>query len=157
MILEIQGDLLETDSKLIAHGCNAQGVMGSGVAEALATRFKGLKSAYRSHCDLMWGAGQAPSDLLGSVYIVSIDDKLIANCFTQQNYGSGGHQVYVNYDAIHQCVGTLVLEMAALGLKEIAIPRIGCGLAGGNWERVKKIFEVYFNETSDLTLKVYSL
>lgn len=158
MILEIQGDLLETDCKLICHGVNCQGVMGSGVAEALATRFKGLKSAYMSHCDLLFGSGGSPSDLLGSVYIVQIeeDGPFIANCFTQQNYGSG-HQVYVNYDALHHCVSALVMEMAAMGIKELAIPRIGCGLAGGNWERVKSIFEVYFNETSDLTLKVYSL
>lgn len=156
MILEIQGDLLETDCKLIGHGVNAQGIMGAGVAQSLCSRFKGLRFAYKSHCDLAFGSGAAPSDLLGNVYIVEVNRKFIANCFTQQNYG-GRHQEYINYDALHHCVSALVSEMAAMGIKELAIPRIGCGLAGGNWERVKSIFEVYFNETSDLTLKVYSL
>ena len=156
MIIEIQGDLLKTDCKLIAHGVNCQGVMGSGVAEALANKFKGLKTAYLQHCDLVFGGGGSASDMLGMNYIIDIDGKLISNCFIQQNYGRDG-QVYLNYDALHHCVSALAIEMNEMGLKELAIPKIGCGLAGGNWERVKKIFEVYFNETSDLTLKVYSL
>ncbi len=35
MITYKQGDLMKASETYIAHGCNAQGVMGSGVAKAI--------------------------------------------------------------------------------------------------------------------------
>ncbi len=33
MITYVQGDALETNDPIIVHGCNAQGVMGKGIAK----------------------------------------------------------------------------------------------------------------------------
>lgn len=35
----IKGSLLDTDAKIIVHGCNCQGVMGSGVAKQLKKNY----------------------------------------------------------------------------------------------------------------------
>ncbi len=35
----VNGDLFATDIKTIVHGCNAQGVMGSGVAKSIRENF----------------------------------------------------------------------------------------------------------------------
>lgn len=155
MIVELYGDILETDCKLIAHGVNCQGVMGSGVARVLLEAFPGLRDTYIEFCDEKFNEGFAPSDLLGSVFLYDGTSHYIANLFTQQTYGRD--QIHLNYDALHHAVSNLVMKMHELDQYELAIPKIGCGLAGGDWERVKGIFEVYFNDTSDLTLKVYSL
>ena len=57
---------------------------------------------------------------------------------------TGKHQIYygydgrklVSYDAIYD-----IFQSLSKKFNEIAIPKIGCGLAGGNWEIVKRIIE----------------
>ena len=151
MVKEIKGNLLDTHCKLIAHGVNCQGVMGSGVAKALYEKYPEVKENYLSFCKLF----KKPNAMLGSVHLVHIprayDQIVVANCFTQQNYGYDG-QIYLNYDALQECISELYLYAINNDIKEIAIPKIGCGLAGGDWELVKKILL-----TEDLTINVYSL
>jgi O-acetyl-ADP-ribose deacetylase (regulator of RNase III) len=50
-------------------------------------------------------------------------------------YGSGGGPP-VRYPAIEQCLTTLG-DHAVRFEASVHMPRIGCGLAGGRWERVE--------------------
>ena len=77
--------------------------------------------------------------------------KLIANCITQEHYGYDGH-LYVDYDAIRKCMWALNAEAKVDDLGPVAMPRIGCGLAGGDWNIVSKIIMVEF---TDVTPVVY--
>jgi hypothetical protein len=45
-IIYKQGDLLDCIEKVIVHGCNAQGVMGSGVALAIRKKYPDAARAY---------------------------------------------------------------------------------------------------------------
>lgn len=47
MIRYIKGDLLETDAPVIVHGCNCQGVMGSGVAKQIKEKYFTVYEIYR--------------------------------------------------------------------------------------------------------------
>ncbi len=38
-VIEVQGDLLESDCQIIAHGCNAFHTMGSGIARTIRTKY----------------------------------------------------------------------------------------------------------------------
>lgn len=148
MIKEIKGNLLDTHCKLIAHGVNAQGIMGSGVAKALYTKWPEIKTSYRNYSRIF----SRPDMLLGSVHITHLEDDIkVANCFTQQNYGSDG-QIYLSYKALAKCIEDLYKYAVANDYKEIAMPRIGCGLAGGNWTLVKEMLK-----TDALTINVYYL
>lgn len=132
MVIDIKGDLLETDCKVIAHGVNCQNVMGSGVAKVLYTKWPVIKEAYHDYFivnQIMDG-----SEVLGDIDDFTLDhDITFINCFTQEFYGYNGKK-YVSYDAIYDC-----FKQIASHYEEVAIPRIGCGLAGGNWEIVKRI------------------
>ena len=153
MIEEIQGNLLDTDCKLIAHGVNCQGKMGSGVAKALYTKWPGVKEKYLKVTDEFLGHYN-PDDLLGHNSYVVVGDKVIANCFTQQNYGYDG-QIYLSYKAMVGCMKALRAYMEGARLTEVAIPKIGCGLAGGDWEKVRDIIETVFPRK--WKIKVYYL
>lgn len=156
MIEEIKGNLLKTDCELIAHGVNCQGKMESGVAKALYTKWPKVKSHYLE----LFKDGQNywPSLLLGETQLVRIKtetgNKIVVNCFTQQNYGYDG-QNYLNYSALRNCLDKLKKIADNYDLKEIAIPKIGCGLAGGNWEEVKVLIRNVF--PPDFKIKVYYL
>lgn len=128
---EIQGSILDTELKYIAHGVNAQDVMGSGVAKVLYTKYPDVKSKYHQFC-----AETDIEDRLGSIVYTPVqsDGKVIINLFTQFKYGYDGKR-YVNYGALEDCF----CELIDFGIDKIAVPKIGCGLAGGDWEVVKEI------------------
>jgi O-acetyl-ADP-ribose deacetylase (regulator of RNase III) len=126
-----KGNLLDTDVKYILHGCNAQGVMGSGVAAAIRAKYPKAYTDYRDTYD-NYGLH------LGDVYTsLQPDGKIICNAITQQNYGRDTRVVYVSYWAIANAFKMIERE----GISEIAIPKLGAGLANGNWSVIEAIIE----------------
>ena len=149
MIRYINGDITKTEIKNIAHGVNCQNVMGSGVAKALYTKFPKVKSCYHHFLDT-----KADNfDPLGYVNIVhpyKVDDPTVYNLFTQRFYGNDG-RIFVSYDAVGRCFREL---NSLLNGQQLAIPKIGCGLAGGSWDIVKEIIDEY---APNIDIYVYCL
>lgn len=150
----IKGDITKTDLKYIAHGVNCQGAMGSGVAKALYSKFPNVRKAYMDYCRGARSVSE-PRDLLGFVVRANCGDKDIFNCFTQEQYGYNGCK-YVDYEAIHECFTKLndILKVEDHIEPKIAIPRIGCGLAGGNWDVVKILID---DAAPDIDVYVYEI
>ena len=137
IIIPKKGDLLNVPAGHIVHGCNAQGIMGSGVALAVKRKFPGAYLSYIHH-------HQEPQGLvLGVAYPFVVSDKLcIWNAITQEGFGLPTRNV--SYDAIETCFGQIntYLEFTDDPMpKELHIPMIGAGLGGGNWEIIKTIIE----------------
>jgi O-acetyl-ADP-ribose deacetylase (regulator of RNase III) len=129
------GDVTEASETIIAHGCNSHGVMGSGVARHIREKYPKAFLVYRTQYQL-YGL------YLGQV-VYSEEDKIIANCITQKNYGNTGN-VYVDYDAIKTCMENLYSYAGRLGYNAVAMPKIGAGLGGGDWSIISKIIEDIF-------------
>jgi len=130
-ITYIKGDLFATDVKLMAHGCNALGVMGAGVARIVRTRYPEAEAAYIKAID----GGELK---LGGVQFVPTKGKIIANAITQQNTGPG---LQVSYNAVRKSMKEIKKYMLANNLTKIAMPKIGAGLAGGDWDIISKIID----------------
>ena len=147
----IKGSILDAPQKYIAHGVNCQNVMGSGVAKALFDKYPKVKEDYHYYHSEMLEDVCDNIYLLGS-YSVSdqLDGKHVLNCYTQEFYGRNKKK-FVSYDAIFN----VFKHMSKMGVKEVAIPKIGCGLAGGNWEIVKLIIDDATG--NDLDVYVYEL
>lgn len=134
MIEYRHGNLVNVTEGVIAHGCNAQGVMGSGVALAVKQRFP---QAYHSYVHAL-----KHKDLsLGDVDLVKINDKLmVANCITQVTYGRDPKVRYVSYAAISVCFFELRLALREFnGDFVVNIPMIGAGLGGGEWDIIAEL------------------
>ena len=127
----IKGDLLQTEVRGIIHGCNSKGVMGSGVAKAIRDKYP---QAYRDYNDVYDGYGL---DLGAIVVSVQDDGKVIYNAITQKDYGRQADRVYVSYWAIAEAFR----KINSWGIKEIAMPKIGAGLANGDWNVISAIIE----------------
>lgn len=138
MIVYRAGDLFSTDCPIIVHGCNAQGVMGSGVARVVKQKYPTAYADYRAAYD---EAGL----VLGKVYWSeqpSDDGKIIGNAITQVGYGRSG--VHVDYAAITD----VFTEVRNFVLSHdwdiddgplVAIPKIGAGLGGGDWGKISEL------------------
>lgn len=135
------GNILETDCRFILHGCNAKGVMGAGLAKVIRNKYP---MAYQVYRDAFNKNGLTP----GNSIWVNCGKHVIINGITQNGYGRGG--VFVDYDAVARVMQDIEAqhEMAydymdneIEPIKEVAMPLIGCGLAGGDWSRIVEIIE----------------
>ncbi|MDH6115760.1 macro domain-containing protein [Kitasatospora sp. GAS204B] len=121
--------------KVIAHVCNDLGGWGKGFVLAVSRRWPEPETAYRR-----WHRERAGNDFgLGAVQVVQVNRLLwVANMIGQHGTRTGSKGVPVRYEAIDTALDTLaerVVELAA----SVHMPRIGCGLAGGRWERVEPL------------------
>lgn len=132
----IQGDLIKSPEMVIAHGCNAQGVMNSGVARAIREKYPRAYDDYYNHIH-----NNYKSDVLGSVAVTELHDRTILNIISQEYYGRNPKITYVSYDALANAIKSI----NDMGYKRIAFPRIGAGLGNGKWEIISAIIESYSN------------
>ena len=143
-IIYKQGDMLAGPEKYILHGCNAQGVMGSGVALQIKQKWPEAYEYYRY-------AYVNDGLELGVMLAVDCDDKTIIHCITQEFYGRDKNRVYVDYNAVKDCLRLVNHNFKGV---DVAMPKIGCGLANGDWNIVEQII----NETMvDVQPIVYTL
>lgn len=146
MINYIQGDLFATDCDIIAHGCNCKGGFGSGVAYTMAKKYPKAKEMYLEKFeDEGWKLGDVQ-------FVMVVGGKTIANCATQYGYLPRGIQ-HANYPAIRRAMLQVKMFAQHHG-KSIAIPKIGAGLAGGNWDEIEGILRDVFH---DYPVTVYYL
>lgn len=138
----VKGDITSFKNAIIIHGCNAQGVMGSGVALAIKTKWPQAYKDYASHFSFLNETQR--KDMMGKVletYIKS-DNVLIMNAITQFTYGRSGTR-YMSYDAIDNIFKYVQSRVDAHMLTHfsngIVIPKIGSALGGGNWNIIEKI------------------
>ena len=135
----ITGDLFSTPDKVIAHGCNAQGVMGSGVALQVKIEYPDVFEKYKEECHFIRLSSRNGLPPWTNI-IVPAKDKIIVNMITQEYFGKENKR-YVSYDAIDICFDYLFHYCWDNEIDSISIPKIGAGLGGGNWDTIISIIE----------------
>lgn len=137
--------LLNGEVDFIAHCCNSQGVMGSGIAKEIKERIPEAYMAYRRHYEMLQERGTL-RHFLGSC----VEGGKVLNLIGQEYYGRDKKR-YVNYgalaSALSHCFHVIQFEVD----EEIGIypPTITVGIpynmasdrAGGNWEIVLELIE----------------
>ena len=131
-IIYKQGNLLEAPQRVLVHGTNNRGVMGSGVAAQIRARWPNVYEVYELK-HRVFGL-----DLGTIVPVATLDGKIIVNAITQDGFGRDG-RVYVDYDAIERCFETINQRVDSWEVTEVAMPRIGAGLGGGDWAIIESI------------------
>ncbi|MFE9173268.1 macro domain-containing protein [Streptomyces kebangsaanensis] len=122
--------------KVIAHVCNDAGGWGRGFVVALSRRRPEPEAAYRA-----WYRDRAENDFgLGAVQLVRVEPSLwVANMVGQHGMRRAtSRDVPVRYEAIDTALGRLADRVAELDAS-VHMPRIGCGLAGGSWDRIEPL------------------
>lgn len=146
MIVYKKGNIFDSKEYHIAHGCNCSGGFGSGVAKEIAIRYPNVRERYlHRHNTSGWK--------LGEVQFVTVGEgetRTIANCGTQERYGKPDEGPYISYPAIRAVIKQLVVAWP----DGFAIPKIGAGLAGGNWDIISEIIN---EESGSTEVRVYVL
>jgi len=135
----IQGDLLALALQgrfdVIVHGCNCQCAMGKGIALSIKQQFP---EAYEA--DLKTTKGDRGK--LGTITTAEIVRPqaarfTIVNAYTQIDYRPST-QINADYDAIRAAF--LEVKRRFSG-KRIGYPKIGAGLARGDWSIIAPIID----------------
>lgn len=141
-IKEVNGSLIDAKEDIIAHGCNCIGGYGAGIAKFMAERFPLSKEEYIKIC-------KDKNFNLGDVQFVENNGKIIANCATQNYYGRylkmDKDSIEKRYQAIEECLEKIYIKAKKENLS-VAIPRIGCGRARADWNKVKDIIRKVFKD-----------
>lgn len=143
-----QGDLLASNCTVIAHGCNCFNTMGSGIARAIRARYP---LSYEADCQTVRG----DASKLGTFTMCAYPDRRIFNLYTQYRFGT--KEMHLDYEAL---VAALVEMRTTLDEHDpehneiVGLPRIGCGLAGGNWKDVEELIDTVF---PNRTIHIYTL
>lgn len=126
--------------RVIAHIVNDSGGWGRGFVVALSHRSSRPELAYRA-----WYRDRAVNDFrLGSVQMVRCATELwVANMIGQHGMRKPGRAepAPIRYEAVNTALAALGRHAFALGAS-VHMPRIGCGLAGGEWARIEPMILV---------------
>jgi len=165
MIRYRDGDLIELAKEghfdVITHGCNCFCTMGAGIAPQMARAFgcdifKMEAPEYRGDINKLGTIDyevqniiiKKSVNLLGET-IMSPDfgghDLIVVNSYTQYRYGKNhadGDKMPVDYFAIAMCMKKINHLFKG---KTIGLPKIGAGLAGGDWNQIEKIINHELN------------
>ncbi|PGH44446.1 Appr-1-p processing protein [Micromonospora sp. WMMA1996] len=134
----IQGDATSPQAKgpkVIAHVCNDLGGWGKGFVLAISRRWPEPERDYRD-----WHRHRAGNDFgLGATRLVRVaPDLWVANMVGQRGMRRGSGGPPIRYDAVERCLTALADHAEELGAS-VHMPRIGCGLAGGSWQRIEPL------------------
>ncbi len=143
MITFYQGDLFTSTAEVLAHGVSTRGIMGRGIAREFHSRFPEMYQDYLQRCQeerLHPGEGYLfRNPIAPHVLNLITQDKGLAT---------------VEY--LSSAFEWLSQSYSQLGIEVVAMPRIGAGLGGLEWDVVKEIIEHKF-DNSKLKIEIWAL
>jgi O-acetyl-ADP-ribose deacetylase (regulator of RNase III) len=124
-------------TKIIVHVCNDIGAWGRGFVMALSKRWPDPERRYHA-----WQKGDEQRPFaLGQVQFVQVSEEIwVANLLGQRDIRPSCGVPPVRYEAIRAGLKNVASE-AKLLQASVHMPRIGCGLAGGDWSVISCILE----------------
>jgi len=154
-IVKLKGDILSIAENgyldVVVHGCNCFCIMGAGIALQIAHRYPEIKSIdIRTVCG---GISKLTNHTMGVVGNHSTFK--IINAYTQYKPGH-----VLDKTALYSNIKKTVRNIFSLGPEEllkglsreknqivrIGFPRIGAGIAGGDWNIISNIIKQEYEE-----------
>lgn len=141
----------EVKHGIILQQVNCQGVMGSGVAAAIRSKWPIVFDEYSHKCK----ATSSSYELLGQMNATEVEPKLfVVNLFGQLSYGRESKR-YTSYDALDDALNKTAAFMIRHGIQSFDVhhPAIGAGLGNGHWPTISSLID--YNLGSNTTLWLY--
>jgi O-acetyl-ADP-ribose deacetylase (regulator of RNase III)/uncharacterized protein YwgA len=145
MIRYLTGNLLDSDAHALVNTVNTVGVMGKGIALQFKNMFPNNYKIYSKACE-------NKEFKIGNLLITEEETllkgkKIIINFPTKTSW-----RLPSEYSYIELGTKALVKAIKENDIKSIAIPPLGSGQGGLDWNKVKVILEKYL---SDLDCEIY--
>jgi O-acetyl-ADP-ribose deacetylase (regulator of RNase III) len=134
MIKYITGNIFDSSARALVNTVNTMGIMGKGIALQFKKNYPNNYKAYEAACK----KGEVK---VGKMFVTldssaASGEKLIINFPTKTDWKKPSEYKY-----IEDGLDNLTEVIKDYQIKSIAIPPLGAGNGGLNWEKVKKIIE----------------
>lgn len=134
---EVVGDLFEAPELCMGQGVNTKAAMFSGIAKVFADKHPQMEEVYNDFCRVSWDNKRIPQIFPWWVGVNQDEDRFVLNMFTQIDPGANARLGMI-LDS-----GLAALKFAGMNvLGDVAIPRIGSGVGGLQWEDVRSTLEL---------------
>jgi O-acetyl-ADP-ribose deacetylase (regulator of RNase III) len=147
MIELTSGDILKDDSDAIVNTVNCVGIMGRGIALQFKNAWPENFKAYKAACD-------REEVQPGRMFIYDTEQlaapRYIVNFPTKRHWK--GKSRMPDIDA---GLEALVRDVARLGIRSIAIPPLGSGLGGLEWDEVRPRIEAAMQALPNVRVRLY--
>jgi O-acetyl-ADP-ribose deacetylase (regulator of RNase III) len=143
MLRFVNGDMFKSKAQTLVNAVNCVGVMGKGIALTFKERFPKMFEDYQLQC-------QQGRIKPGVLTLYSNGTPWIINFPTKQHWKGKSQLEY-----IESGLQALVRQYKQWNLTSIAMPALGCGYGGLNWEDVRPLMEKYLSDV-DMDIEVYA-
>jgi len=142
------GDLLEQRVDAIVNTVNTVGVMGKGIALQFKRKWPANAKAYEAAC-------KRNEVVPGKMFVFDngglVEPKLIINFPTKRHWRQPSRMSDIESGLVD-----LVAQVKHLGVRSIAIPPLGCGNGGLDWNEVRPRIEKAFRELPDVDVRLFA-
>lgn len=147
MIELTRGNILTVDAEALVNTVNCVGVMGKGIALQFKKAFPENFKAYEAAC-------RNKEVKPGRMFVFNtgqmFNPRFIINFPTKRHWRGKSR-----YEDIEMGLEALVQEVRERKIRSIAIPPLGSGLGGLQWEQVKPMIEKAFATMPEVQIKLF--
>lgn len=137
MIEYRQGDLLADDAEVLVNTVNCVGAMGKGIALAFKLAFVENYMLYKCAC----ARGELrPSGLFVTQPGLMFGPRHIVNVATKDDWRDGSRMEWIEVGA-----RSIAAFCQSNGIRNAAVPALGCSNGGLPWARVRQVLEREFS------------
>lgn len=135
-----KGNIFNSSCEFLVNPVNCVGVMGKGLALEFKNKYPLNFEIYKKACD-------NASFNIGNLLIVPVDNKFIVNFPTKKHWRNKSDLEFIK-------IGLEELKVAIkeFNIKSIALPKLGCGLGGLDWNEVFDLIKDFHNSIVDNVL-----
>jgi len=147
MIQLTHGDILKASAEALVNTVNCVGIMGRGIALQFRKAFPECFKQYKALCDRK---GLHPGTLQVCDLNRFENPRLVIN-FPTKRHWKGKSKL----EDIEAGLKALVELVRARHIHSIAVPPLGCGLGGLDWEEVRPRIEQAFADLAEVRVLVF--
>lgn len=151
----VQGDATLAGNGFLLHVCNDIGLWGAGFSGAISRRWIFPEQVFKACFKKRLQASP------GHIQMVPVSATLVVvNMIAQRGVTNPKNRHPLDYQALRICLleveAHMTMNVFGTYPRVLHMPRIGCGLGGGNWDNVFSVIESVWGN-SDINITVYDV
>ena len=138
------GDIFNTECEALVNPVNIKGIMGKGLALAFKTKYPAHFENYKRACK----SGEMTTEKV--LAYQEINGPMIICLATKDDWRDSSKMEYVSAG-----LDDLAKQIETLGIISVAIPKLGCGLGGLDWNKVRPLIVEKMSAIDGISVEIY--
>lgn len=138
------GDIFKSKCEALVNPVNIKGIMGKGLALAFKTKYPAHFENYKRACQ----SGEMTTEKV--LAYQEINGPMIICLATKDDWRDSSKIEYVSAG-----LDDLVKQIETLGIRSVAIPKLGCGLGGLDWNKIRPLIVEKMSSLDGINVEIY--